>query len=158
MKLFRLPTAILLLTLILILGFLIFIKQQSSTQEEDRSVSKIPIFQRSPSPSQLTPYNQLTEEEKLNYQSIADDNYTKAQDAVLSTYPWYNYFPISDKNYFVYFDPDQKQFIALLYPQKTSMESINDQVRIFKEIITDRLRNIDPKTLNLPIKWEVKEE
>lgn len=155
----KLPIIILLTILILVLGLILFLKTQFNKQKTDESAFPIQIFRKtSPTPTSLKPYEQLSEEEKHYYQTIADDYYSKMQDAILKAYPWYNYFPIKGQDYFVYFDLDQKKFFGLLYPQKSSPVPIDDQISLLKEIITDRLRNVDVKTLDLPLEWEIKLE
>lgn len=153
----KLPIIILLIVLILILGLLLFFKTQFNKQQEGEPSSEIQIFRKA-SPPPLKTYEQLSEEEKMHNQALSDKYYSEIQDTILKTYPWYNYFPIKGQNYFVYFDLDQKGFFALLYPQKSSSVTIDNQVNNLKEIITDRLRNIDTKTLTLPIEWEIKPE
>lgn len=148
---------IVIVLLLLILAASVFLKIQLSSQKEP--APDIQTFKKtSPLPTPLIPYEQLPEEEKMRLQTIADEYYAKAQEDILKLYPWYNTFPIKAQNYFVYFDLDKKEFIALLYPQKSSSISIDTQIEDFKKEINELLRAIDPKTLDLPIKWEIKPE
>lgn len=146
--------ALLLLAIIIVL---IYLKTRSVAEKAVPS-AEIPVFKQTASPTPQIPYEQLPQDEKMRLQTVSDNNNSTAQDAVLKLYPWYNNFPIKAQNYFVYFDLNQKHFIALLYPQKSSSTSIEDQVASFKKEITDRLRVIDEKTLELQIDWEVKPE
>lgn len=160
MNLLNPKIVILIILLLLIFAVLVFLKIQLPNQGGNRQPSSdIKVFNRTtPSPTPLIPYEQLPRDEKMRLQTISDDNYAKTQDAILKLYPWYNTLPIKAQNYFVYFETDKKQFTALLYPQKSSATSIEVQVEEFKKGITGQLKNIDPKTLDLPINWEVKPE
>lgn len=91
-------------------------------------------------------------------QAQADQDFAAKTKAINDLYPWLNKLPLQTKNYYVYFDVDQKQFIARLYPKTASTVPIDQQVSDLKTEITTRLQSIIPDYTKYPIKWDIKPE
>lgn len=129
--------------------------QMGSTPPAPVSYQATPI---KPLPSfspPATPYDQLTQQQKEQYQTQSDEYYQTTQDKVLQSYPWYLNLPIKDTYYFVYFDPTSETFIAKLYPQKTSSTSLDEQVNTFKKSIIERINTLGSGAEKYKIEWRV---
>lgn len=96
--------------------------------------------------------------DQIQLQAKADQDFAekiKQRDAL---YPWLDKLPIQTSNYFAYFDVDQKQFIATLFPSSASTISIDEQVNGFKSEITTKLQNLIPDYTQYNIQWNIKPE
>lgn len=89
-------------------------------------------------------------------QAQADQDFAAKIKANNDLYPWLNKLPFQTKNYYVYFDVDQKQFITKLYPQSSSTTSVDQQVADLKTEIITRLQSTIPNYTQYNIQWEVK--
>lgn len=145
-------TILLLLGLLLILLLILYI---TSNFRKTPLTSSPPLptpvaFSPSPSPTLFTP---TTVEEELQQQTVADTNYTEAQNKILREYPWYNSLPLQAENYFVLFDLDKKSFRARIYPQKSSVTPIDNQVQNYKQEILEQLQQINIDMARYQIEW-----
>lgn len=144
---------VLLLAILAVSSFIYFSNKPSSSS---LPVQKMDTVSPSPSPPPpAVPYEQLTQEQKNQYQSQSDEYYQKTQDKILRNYPWYFDLPLKDTNYFVDFDPSSEAFIAMLYPQKSSSVSLDEQVEEMKKIITQRINTLGSDTGKYKIEWKV---
>lgn len=101
------------------------------------------------------PYEQLTQQQKEQYQSQADAYYQKTQDTILKNYPWYLKLPIEGTNYFVYFDPASETFIAKLYPQKSSTVSLDEQTNSLKKVVVAKINEFGTDAGSYKVEWKV---
>jgi hypothetical protein len=146
---------LLVILLLAILGILTYL--QLSRRPDTTSPLPIPkMEQSSPTPTEpLIPFNQLTEEQKIQSQNKADEYYQKTEDDILKKYPWFLKLPLKDTNYFVYFDPTTETFTAKLYPQKASSSSIDEQVNSMKNIVTQKIATLGSGADKYKIDWVV---
>lgn len=82
--------------------------------------------------------NDAISEEEIMRTEADSAEYTKQQDAEFDrNYPWWEEFPVQSAQYFAYFDPDDKRFVGLLYPKKSSSTPQDAQITAMKnEILT----------------------
>jgi len=107
-------------------------------------------------PKTLTPTPvELLYENQIQLQKHADYNFSQEQETIIQKYPWYTKLPIQTKTYFVYFNLKNNSFKALLYPDKFSDIPLEEQVYILKNEIVNTLKQIDIKTMDYDILWEV---
>lgn len=97
-------------------------------------------------------------EEQIKVQEKADRDFGEWSKNLYDNYPWYNNLPLNTNDYFVYFDPDKKQFFADLYPKTSSTIPQNNQVQRFKEEVTSKLQSFGIDLSKYPIVWEIKPE
>jgi hypothetical protein len=85
----------------------------------------------------------LSIDDQIKAQSVADRNFGQWNEDLYKNYPWYNLLPIRTSSYFVYFNIDSKQFIALLYPSESSSTPIESQVSTLKQEVQKAIRDKD---------------
>lgn len=151
---------IILVTAIIILSILFLLS--SSKQKNQPGIQKVIIFSPPPTvtPS-ITPtgsYNQLTQQQKNDYQIQSDQNIQNIQNKILQQYPWYPRLPLQSTNYFVYFDPPSETFIVKLYPQKNSATPIDNQVSNLKTAVIQRINTLGSNAGKYKIDWRVTPE
>lgn len=93
--------------------------------------------------------------DQIKIQSEADRDFAEKTKQINILYPWLDKLPIQTPNYYVYFDVNQKQFIAKLYPSSTSTTPIDQQVNSFKSEITTKLQSLIPDYTQYNIKWDI---
>lgn len=151
---------------IFILGSFIFLSKPNKTIQTPPPVQQMTPVSPSPyrkppiqplpsfSPPSV-PYDQLTQQQKEQYQTQADEYYQNTQDTILKNYPWYLDLPIQDTYYFVYFDPPSETFIAKLYPQKTASTSLDEQVNSLQKTVTEKIKALGSNADKYKIDWQV---
>lgn len=100
----------------------------------------------------------VSNEDRIKAQNQADLNYAQKTDDVYKLYPWLDDVDIRTDNYFVYFNVDEKQFVAKLYPNSKSSTSTDQQVEEMKAEITEKLKTIVPDFTKYNIRWDIKIE
>jgi hypothetical protein len=100
----------------------------------------------------------VSREDKLKAQEEGDKGDAAFQDAIYKTFPWYDSFPLQQKNYFVYYDVENKKLIGKLYPQKKASVSVDSQVSQMKTEIEARVKKIGVDTSKFPIEWNIMPE
>ncbi len=146
--------------LIIILVFVILILLVILTINRNNRSSLKP--QSSPSNSQTnsfqnTPPPSMSTQDQIKAQEQADRNYAETTKQIDTQYPWLDKLPLQVPNtYYVYFDINQKQFIAKLYPKASSSIPVDQQVENFKKEIQSKLLNLIPNYTNYPISWDIK--
>jgi len=149
LKRFKLVIMGVILFLVLILGIFLFILSTPTSNQPNNSPT-VPVptgIQRPPTPT-------LTQEQIMQDQLKADQNYAEWQKNVIDTYPWYNSLPLQTSSYFVYFDLDKKSFIGKLYPNTNDATPVADQENALKQQIISQLTSLDIPTKQYPILWE----
>lgn len=56
-------------------------------------------------------------------QGQTDKNFSNQINRVYTSFPWYEKLPITTDNYFLYFDPDSKRFVAKIYDASNQLGS-----------------------------------
>ena len=92
------------------------------------------------------------------YQGQADKNSGDEATAIYNSYPWLDKFPLQTDSYFFYFDLNKKAFIGKLYPQKSSNESVTDQVAAVKQQILSILTSYGIDSTKYTITWTILEK
>lgn len=90
--------------------FFVFLRNNNQNKSSDFSNNSRPSPLASPSPTTTT-------------QGQADINFSKQINNVYTKYPWYEKLPITTENYFLYFDPDTKRFVAKVYDSSNQLDS-----------------------------------
>lgn len=91
-----------------------------------------------------------------NHQAQADRNFAAKSKEIQDLYPWLDKLPIQTQNYFVYFDVNEKQFIAKLYPSSSSNLTVEQQVEGFKNEVKTKLQSNIPDYSKYNIRWDIK--
>jgi len=81
-------------------------------------------------------------------QSKADKNFGDAWTQIYKDFPFYNEFPISASEYFIYVDLTKKKIVAKLYPESSSVQSLQQQV-------ISRLTLLGIDLNKNPVEWEI---
>lgn len=153
---------------IIILGSYIFLSKPDTATPQPLPVQQMTPYSPSPFSDRKTPvaplpsfsppvvpYEQLTQEQKEQYQTQSDEYYQKTQDTILKNYHWYLKLPLQGKGYFVYFDPPSERFKAALYPQKNSSVSIENQIDNLKNIVIQQIATLGADASRYQIDWEI---
>lgn len=101
------------------------------------------------------PYDQLTQQQKEQAQSKADEYYQKTQNQIIQNYPWYLKLPLQDNYYFVYFDVATETFIAKLYPQKSFSDSLDEQTTGLKKTVVEKIKELGSNAKQYKIDWRI---
>lgn len=94
-------------------------------------------------------------DEQLRLQTEADKKFSDWQKEIYKNYPWYDSLPLQEEKYFIYFDLDQKKFIAYLYPSKSSPESVDRQTNSLQREIMQRLASLGIETSKYLFQWSI---
>lgn len=86
--------------------------------------------------------NQETQQDIIKIQGLGDQNFNNAYQQIYKDYPWYDKLPITTNQYFIYFDPNSKKFVAKIYIDSKSNISQDDQLSTAKQNIQDSLKKI----------------
>jgi len=105
--------------------------------------------------SQTTPQADPTLQAEQIQQAQADKAYAQRDKQIVAQYPWFFEFPILTDDYFLYFDLQQKQFIAKLYPKTSSQTPYDAQVAQFKNEVLQKLNELQIDTTNYPVSWVI---
>lgn len=97
----------------------------------------------------------LTLEDQLQLQTIADQKYATWQAEIFKNYPWFNELPVQTKKYFVFFDLGKKSFKAKLYPLSEGKTSIEKQIESLKSDVLNALQKLGIDTVKYKINWEI---
>lgn len=84
----------------------------------------------------------------IKIQQQADLEFGRWQQEVKSEYPWYDKLPLQTDKYFVYFDLEQKIFIAQIYRK--------EELALIKTEIFQKLKDLAVEVEKYQFKWEVK--
>lgn len=113
----------------------------------------------SSSPSVIQqPEKVISTEEQIRLQSQADKDFAEKTKQTATLYPWLDKLPIQYQNYYAYFDIDEKQFIAKLYPSSSSNIPIDQQVSDLKKEVETKLQSLIPDYGKYNIRWDIKPE
>jgi len=162
--------AVLFLTVLVLGSFVLFSRTNKPTllplpvqqmASASPAPSSVPAYRKAPvqplpsfSPPTV-PYEQLTQQQKEQYQTQADEYYQTTQDTILKNYPWYLKLPIQDTYYFVYFDPLTETFIAKLYPQKVFSVSVDKQTADLKKTVIEKINALGSDADKYKTDWKV---
>ena len=159
---------IMIVLLFLILLALVFLKIQSATKQGLQLPPEIQIFRYSPSPSirpkapiptppshSPIPADQLTDQQKIQYQAEADEYYRKAREVIINNYPWYLKLPLKGTGYFIYFDPPSERFKVSLFPTNESSITVDEQIKLLRQIVIKEISTLGTDASNYNIDWEV---
>lgn len=96
--------------------------------------------------------------DQLKSQEEGDKYDAEFNKAIYTTFPWFDQFPLQEKNYFVYYDVEHKKLVGKLYPQKNASSSVDAQVNKMKSEIEARVRKIGVDSNQFNIEWQVNPE
>lgn len=120
--------------------------------------SPLPVL-TAPSASPFTsPKGTLSTQDQINLQAQADQDFAKRSKQIKEAYPWLDKLPIQSQKYYVYFDVNEKQFIAKLYPSSSSSTSVDQQVENMQNEIKAKLQELIPDYTKYNIRWDIKVE
>lgn len=88
-------------------------------------------------------------------QQAGDVTFGKITQQNLSNYPWLGSLPIQSSQYFVYFNVQQRKFLATIYPNKKSTMSLQDQTASIKAAISQQLSGMGIPTTVYPFVWTI---
>lgn len=100
----------------------------------------------------------VSEKDALINQTKADTETAEALQKFYSDFPWWNKFPIQTNSYFVYFNPERRVFVGLLYPKKSSPSSTEQQVGNMKTQIITTIKGFGVIIENYRIEWKIMPE
>lgn len=101
------------------------------------------------SPVSIDPNNAPAE------QQAGDVTFGKITQQNLTNYPWLNSLPIQSSQYFVYFNVQQKAFLATIYPNKNSSTSLQEQTTNIKNSILQQLSSLGIHVAQYPFVWTI---
>ncbi|MBI2430788.1 MAG: hypothetical protein HYV39_02130 [Candidatus Levybacteria bacterium] len=123
-----------------------------------KTINQPPLLQN-PTPTTFIPINTTPSiEDQLKIQTQSDKKFSDWQKDIYKNYPWYNSLPLQTDNYFVYFDLDEKKFIAYLYPKTSSKASLEEQVISFKNEIITQLGVLGADSSKYIFQWIIQSE
>jgi hypothetical protein len=96
--------------------------------------------------------------DQLKSQEEGDKYDAEFNKAIYTTFPWFDQFPLQEKNYFVYYDVENKKLVGKLYPQKKASSSVDAQVNKMKSEIEARVKKIGVDSNQFNIEWQVNPE
>lgn len=99
------------------------------------------------------PLSQVSTEDQIAAQAKADKSFGEWDKNNAQNYPWYNQLPIQASTYFVYFDLDNKKFIAKLYP--TSSTPTDTEITALKNEVQTKLISLGVPLNDYFINWSI---
>lgn len=102
--------------------------------------------------------DKVTIEEQQRLQTEADRDFAQWQENLFTNYPWYENLPLQTDDYFVYFDPEKKEFIGKLYPKSVRQISVQEQIDSYQNEVYLRLEKMGVDTNQYKISWVINEE
>lgn len=145
-----------LLLIIFLLSFIILFPRLGLRSikpiQSPQPVLTVPSASPTPIPSTLST------EEQIKLQEQADRDFAEQSKKINETYLWLNKLPLQSQRYYVYFDVEEKQFIAKLYPSSVSSNSVDQQIEDMKTEIKANLKELTPDYEKYTIRWDIKVE
>ncbi len=102
--------------------------------------------------------DKVNNQDALRNQVESDIETAEALKSFYDRYPWWDRFPLKKENYFVYFHPEKKSFIGLLYPNKGTQLAVDQEVRLMKSEIEATIKSYNIDLLDYGISWKITPE
>lgn len=101
---------------------------------------------------------EVSDQDALRNQIESDVETAESLKKFYENYPWWERFPLKKENYFVYFHPEKKSFIGLLYPNKGPQSAVDQEVRLMKSEIEETIRSYNIDLSDYGIEWKITPE
>ena len=106
----------------------------------------------------ITSSNKVSDQDALRNQAESDIKTAESLNDFYIEYPWWERFPLKREGYFVYFHPGKKSFVGLLYPNKGTQQSIDQEVQLMKSEIEATIKSYSINLLDYGISWKITPE
>ena len=128
---------------IILILLIVILNMYSAKKAQDAQNAGI-----TPTPT-LGIYPTLSEQDQIKTQQESDQRTGELKANSEKLYPWQDKLPIQTTEYFVYFDEDQKKFIAKIYLKNRTVEVVKNEV-------VAELQQQEFPLNTYPIEWIVK--
>ncbi len=93
--------------------------------------------------------------EQVKSQAKISKELSQYWSTITKNYPWFDQY-LKTKDFFVYFDIANKQFVAKLYPDPSALSAVDAQVNLAKKIISAWIHNLGNNASSFPVRWVIK--
>ncbi len=100
----------------------------------------------------------VSNQDALRNQVESDIETAESLKKFYEDYPWWERFPLKKEGYFVYFHPEKKSFVGLLYPKKGQQSAVDQEVRLMKSEIEETIRSYNIDISDYGISWKITPE
>jgi len=106
----------------------------------------------------ITSSNKVSDQDALRNQAESDIKTAESLNEFYTEYPWWEKFPLKKDGYFVYFHPEKKSFVGLLYPKKGTKQAVDQEVLLMKKEIEAAIRSYNINLSDYGISWKITPE
>ena len=100
----------------------------------------------------------VSNQDALRNQVESDIETAESLKKFYEDYPWWERFPLKKEGYFVYFHPEKKSFVGLLYPKKGQQSAVDEEVRNMKNEIETTIKSYNIDLSDYGIEWKITPE